>query len=369
MSKCVYCLKTEKETLFKNREHVIPQFLGGFEPQTPILRGDYVCDDCNSQLSPLETNFKEDSYEGVYTQMLNLEKTNSVRIRGINVDMNTMFGFGDRFFDEMFPFLKYENDLAVVDFQPQVKIRNYRTGYQVFTYKSLLSIKESGGKTFRDVQERLKSSGPSDIAIFTASSDGTPTQLDALTALLRNEYKLSYNEKERLYAPTPKLEERVVEIDFACTFSTDLLRVIAKIAFNYFVYCTSQENSYYTSLLYTSNFDSIRNFIRYGTGDSREIVNISPKKAILRDEGDGSQRINAHTILFTLKGGTIYSRISIFGCFIYEIVLGRFPLRTIQANFGCGHTFNPFSRRIHAIGPIACSITRLIDDGYGWYKV
>ena len=83
---CLYC---RSQSIF-NKEHVIPQFLGTFEPINPTLKtkDKLVCQNCNSKIfSLLETEFTEDSWEGITGQMLNLAGSNSVRIRGANVKM------------------------------------------------------------------------------------------------------------------------------------------------------------------------------------------------------------------------------------------------------------------------------------------
>lgn len=97
MPKCIYCLKNNTQTTFNNCEHIIPQFLGTFSPLNPLFKGDLVCDQCNNTFNPLETNFKEDSEEGIYGQMLNIERNNSVRLRGKNVKLKFKSGIGSDF--------------------------------------------------------------------------------------------------------------------------------------------------------------------------------------------------------------------------------------------------------------------------------
>jgi len=131
MSGCIYCLKTEAETIFKGEEHIIPQSLGG--KPFPTITKEFICFNCNSViLSGLETEFKQDSFEGVFGQMLGVGEANSVWIRGRSININTVAGFGDRFFDEMFPFLKMENNTPVIDLVGQLKVRNNMMGSKFF---------------------------------------------------------------------------------------------------------------------------------------------------------------------------------------------------------------------------------------------
>ena len=185
---------------------------------------------------------------------------------------------------------------------------------------------------------------------------------------LLNDLGISYNEKVRKYASNKNIEGKSIQINYKCTIDRDLMRVIAKIVFNYFIYCTEQDGSYYKNFLYEANFDKLRNFIYNGSGDWKEIVKFSKQKAILDIEGDGSIRILAHTIQFTLKGDLIMAKISLFGQWIYEVEIGKYPLST-QTKFGCGHMFDPFSKSIHPIGPDKYSLNRLTDSGFGWFKI
>lgn len=140
--KCIYC---GSEGSF-NKEHVIPQFLGTFSPVNPTIQADdgLVCERCNSHIfSALETEFTEDSWEGITGQMLDITGSNSVRIRGSNVRMECLSGMNDSFFNEIFPFLTKQDKKFVVDIKPQVKVRNYagQNGYQIFSLNALEKIK------------------------------------------------------------------------------------------------------------------------------------------------------------------------------------------------------------------------------------
>lgn len=369
MCKCVYCLKVEPETTFCSREHVISQFLGGFEPTNPHLQGDLVCDNCNSLIfSRLETNFKEDSYEGLFAQMLNLENSGSVRIKGKNIDIKTVMGFGDGFFNEIFPFLKYENDKLVVDFKPQLKINNYAEGYQIFTYESLQKIKAGGKAKLNKIRKRLSLKPKTDIAIFAGSKYGDATELDKFIKLLP-EFGITYNEKTRKYTANKNSEGKPFEVDVKCEINSNLMRFIAKMAFNYFIYCAEQEGGFYTDLLYDKHFDQIRDFVCKGIGNWKDIVKFSKTGAILNIEENSQKRILAHTILFTINDNKIKAKVSIFGNSIYEVIIGKYPLKLDIQKFGCGHIFEPFSRKIFAISPKPHSLNRLLDNGYGWFKV
>lgn len=368
MSKCIYCLKTESETVFKGEEHIIPQCLGG--KPFPTITKEFICSNCNSViLSGLETEFKQDSFEGVFGQMLGIGDSGSVWIRGKNMNINTVAGFGDKFFDEMFPFLKIENNTPVVDLVGQLKVRNKYDGFQVFPLATLEKVKNAGSKRkFKEIKERLSKASLKDLALFAGSEDGTTDSIDSFIELLK-EYGVNYKEKERKHMPSEQVQDKAFEVEWECKIENNLMRVIAKIAFNYFAYCSICEGKYYQDLLMGDDFNAIRNFIIYGKGSWRDFVKFSDNKAILNIEGNGEKRVLVHTILFANNNGKIMARVSLFGRWIYEVTISKYPLNLIQSNFGCGHVFEPFGRTVHAISPIPNSINRLSDRGYGWFKV
>lgn len=66
---CLYCYRSNTETLFNNKAHVLPQSLGRFNPDL-FFRGDMVCDECDHALGKdIERPFARDSAEGVVARI------------------------------------------------------------------------------------------------------------------------------------------------------------------------------------------------------------------------------------------------------------------------------------------------------------
>ena len=139
--------------------------------------------------------------------------------------------------------------------------------------------------------------------------------------------------------------------------------------FNYFAYCTIQEGKYYQDLLVGVNFNKIQDFIIKDEGNWKDIVKFSKIKALLDIEGNGDKRVIAHTVLFTSNNGVIMAKVSLFGRWIYEVTIGKYPLSLVQSNFGCGHIFDPFNGTAHVISPNPKSLKRPIDRSYGWFNI
>ena len=351
--KCIYC--GTEETF--NTEHIVPQSLGTFAPVNPtILPSDgLVCEHCNSVVfSALETEFKEDSYEGITGQMLNLTGSNSVRIRSINVQMECLSGMDDSFFNEVFPFLKEQNKKLVIDVKPQVKVRNYagQSGYQIFSLEALEKIKEESTQSktkldaFNKIKKRLKMSGKDNLAVFTRSDDHhDDSQLNYAIALL-GAYGVAYNERERKYAPMPQDDGKQFEVKMQCTITRNVCRFVAKVAFNYFAYCALQDKE--QSVLYQSAFDRIRKFVLGDeTFQMKEIIVETSNDPITWHEKESGNRFVGHTIVFYQENGLVFSKLTFFGGKVYKVLLGNAMNNFLDNNFGCGHLFFPFDHSIH----------------------
>jgi hypothetical protein len=153
MAKCIYCEKDENETTFLGREHVLPKLMGIFE-NNPTIIG-WVCDNCNSKVfNALETRFKEDTEEGIFYQMFNFENSSQIRIKGNNVKTTFSPGLGDNFFNEMFPFLRRQDNDWKVFLLPQIKVKRYGdNGYLILLVDELKKLNE---KKFAKIKDLLK---------------------------------------------------------------------------------------------------------------------------------------------------------------------------------------------------------------------
>ncbi len=346
MPKCIYCLKDENKTSFNNREHIMPQFLGKFTPLNPIIKGDLTCDRCNSIFSKLETNFKEDSEEGIYSQMLNLDNHGSIRLRGKNVKMKCISGIGEDFFNKTFPFLEVQNDKIVAVFKPHIKLKNYDGVYQIFIPETLKKIKQNK-KKFLQIKERMKNLNKKDICIFAdANYEGDNKNYNEIVSLLKNFGIINYKEKQGRYANLQNVKGKKLKVNMECTINKDIARVLAKVAFNYFAYCAKQDNR--EDILFSDEFSPIRNFI-YGRDKNlrlKDIIRSIDKDFILGEEKIRDERLIAHIVTFNIDNGNIIASQTFFGKRVYEIIIGEAPQEFLVDNFGCGHVFDPFSKTI-----------------------
>ncbi len=345
MPKCFYGFKDTEQTTFNNREHVIPQSLGTFSPLNPLFKGDLVCDKCNHSFSPLEANFNEDSEEGIYGQMLNIEGSNSVRLRGKNVKLKFDSGLGSDFLNNIFPFLKRMEDKLVIEIKPQVHLKNYEGVYQIFLPEALKKIKKDTGN-FKRVKDRISKLDKKDIRIFAgANQENDNANLSEIVTLMKD-FGIDYKEKEKQFSKFEDRKDNQFGVEMECTVNAEVGRVLAKIAFNYFAYCAEQDQR--QDILFGAWFNKIRNFIN---GDKavplKDIVISVDKDVILDEERNRKHRLLAHIIVFEKVNGNIIARETFWGKRVYEIAIGQFPNSLDFLNFGCGHAFDPFRKNLY----------------------
>ncbi len=347
MPRCAYCLKDATITTFNGTEHVVPYSLGRFTPLNPTIKGDLVCDNCNSVVfNKLESNFKEDSYEGLVSQLFNLEGHSNIRLRGKNVsNIKFEWGFDDKFFESIFPVLKIGDGIVKAYPISQIQLKNFDGVYQIFFPEALEKIKNKKSEFIR-LKQRISGLKDEDILIFTGGKSEEESRKFHETAIaLLKDFGKGYNQKESKYVENTSSPSN--QYYFDCEFSIDqqISRLIAKIAFNYFLFCLKQ--SQLEKLAYHENFNKIRSFI-LGEESIRKEDLIKPfsRDAILHVEKEGNKRFIAHMLAFSIIDGTIVAHLTLFGGHIYDIFIGNPPMELVRNDFGCGHIFDPFKNQI-----------------------
>lgn len=232
-AKCVYCLKSHSKTTFNSREHIVPQSLGRFSPLNPTIGGDVVCDGCNRMFSLLETNFIEDTIEGIFSQRLNLQRRGSITIRNNLYKVTRTMGFGDNFFNEMFPFLEIQDGKIVAVLKNQIKLKRPGGGYRIFFPESLNAVSK-GSKKHKKLCGDIKNLSQKGIGIFGENDDDIKEMISILSA-----YGVSYVQKDLFDFKINPGDRLYFEEEAAVSLDRKIARVLIKIAFNYFAYCAN----------------------------------------------------------------------------------------------------------------------------------
>jgi hypothetical protein len=348
MPKCIYCTKSEPEVSFSRREHVIPEMFGTYEDnptsENLTLRG-LVCDKCNSDVfGPLESRFKEDTEEGIwYQQMYKLTGSCQVRIRNDKVKSTYSSGLGDKFFDEMFPFLDWMDGDWKVVLLPQIKIKQPGGGFHVLLIDRLKAL--PAGKRSK-IKQQLAAVNSKDVRIFVGGDSADDAlALDEAIQLVRN-LGIPYKEGSRKFAPVePSEGEKQFVVNMECTVGNDYGRVIAKIVFNYFAYCA--QSCGLEQVLHDSSFDRLRSYV-VGSLDLpiKEVIIDMGAQPVIWDEKEKGGRFVVHVVAFRVEDGNIIAEVSLLGRMVYKLLMGPVPDGLDPVNLGCGHLFSPFDHKL-----------------------
>lgn len=368
MRVCVYCIKNDAETTFIKSEHVIPRLFGVFnKPVNNPTIINYVCDQCNSNFSLLETYVKEDTEEGIFFQMLNLTNSYQIRIRGEKVKTNFCPGFGDNFFNEIFPLLKIENGKQVIELKSQIKLKRYSGYYYIFLIDELKKILNKKKEVER-IKKIFNSVDNKDIRLFVGGAPGDPKPfekaINLLNSLRTNPYREGVNKTIEI-----KEQGKLFAINMDCAVDPPRARIFAKIAFNYFIFSAIEGGM--SHILYNKNFEKIKKFILNAEDvPLKDIIeSVDERDFILIQEKMRNKRLSAHQIIFYNDRGRIIAEVVILGKRIYKIIIGNIFDEINVANFGSGHLFDPYNHVIHNLTPNPTKFRAEEGVNFGLFRI
>lgn len=354
--KCIYCEKSPPVVTFNNREHVIPQFLGRFTPENLYFQGNIVCDKCNAEFSSLETVFAEDSLEGLIAIIYAIREVTTIRSRGDRLKYSTSGCLQE--FENIFPFVSPEGQTVYP--KPMVRMKNKDGTYQVILIEEIAKMNENT-KEFQEKKKWMKTLSQKGI-MFWGNREFPPKKIASIMKKFDVDIDL---EKSKLkHINLAESIENQIKIHFEGKIDNTLLRVPAKIAFNYFAYCAKQSNM--RDSLFDKEFDNIRNYIKYGTYNEQRPI-IPTNESILYDEKDSKKVRLVHLVCFIQENNQIIGKVSLLGRFTYKVILGNNPFKVSfdRRRFGCGTCFNPFSGEIMKLSSIPYFL--ITSDKYGLF--
>ena len=347
---CIYCGRGEDAVTFGSREHVIPQLMGKFENNPTLI--DLVCDQCNSStFNALETRFKEDTQEGIIAQMMNFLDSPEIRVRNGKLKMLVDLGLEDDFFNRTFPFLTFKDGAWQMTFIAQILIKNYaKDGYIVLIIDKVQALPRDG-KKFRKLKKMLQNYQSKDVSIMThGAEDPERKNLNAAIELVK-ELGIDYKPGTEKSLPFvgDGTDKAKAEVSMDASIDADVVRVLAKIAFNYFAYCAV--NSDQKDILFHENFARIKSYI---LGEIelplKEVIIEKPTFAgLIYEEAMGRMRVPGHIVTLQEENGNLICKLTFAGRFVYTISLGKMPPEISRKDFGNGHLFDPLHRGIHGL--------------------
>jgi hypothetical protein len=140
----------------------------------------------------------------------------------------------------------------------------------------------------------------------------------------------------------PITTDGTVGIEVASQVDATIFRAIAKIAFNYVAYVHT------ASFLLRSDFDDLRNYIRYGTYSTLTQFVKPSSKPILADDRPYSKQTNGHLITFDWnhRQKALIAQVSMFNTTIYQVLFCPDYSGIWRNDIRTGHHFDIESRTI-----------------------
>jgi HNH endonuclease len=328
MPSCIYCRRENQEF---DREHVIPQAFGNFEPNSFILY-DAVCKECNTFFGrTLDFALSRDSMEALLRFRYGTKPASQA---------------GD------LPYHKLELKIGQPGpwFGATVVLEPDATGQAVEPVpvpQAAFRWKGSQDWTFF-VEHELKADV---LAKYAKPIPGTleirvmgPTTADHERVLeILKSAGINFRQEGSLMSPIT--DDGKVLVEIAAAVDQTIFRAIAKIAFNYVAH---QHGS---NFVLRSDFDDVRNYIRYGTAPSwtaRTPVVLPFHKPILYDDKPLSRQTNGHLITFDWNNGRtgFLSQVSLFNTITYHVGICPEFKGLWRDDYYRGHHFNTEERTI-----------------------
>ena len=315
---CIYCCSTEPRV---GREHVIPQGLGKFEQNWTLPE---VCDVCNGRFGrELDIHLTRDSVEAYLRLDLGLKpasaasKLHEKRIKGTLHATGPLHG-------------------------SRVRIEPTRDGDELIPVPVAQVGFRRPGKEWAFLTERELSREA--VALASAGSQVEVRVIAEAGGLERLRVKLAdlgfsfVVTEEHLDIGIP--EERIqVALDFLV--DKTILRAASKIAFNYAAKVLG------ATTVRRSEFDLIREFIKTGS-ETGPLVSARQGSPLVGTEA-GRSRVHSCGIRWVPEHQSLVGLVCLFNEVTYGVPM--FAKNTDEwRDVGVQHIFDPFSRKITAIG-------------------
>lgn len=312
MLKCIYCKINKNPNDFNNREHIIPQAFGHFQPKNLILndresKDKTVCNNCNAKFGrELEIYLANDSYEGYILRSKFQGKTSKQKRRS-RIVLRIAEGDYKGVYVEL-------SENQTLELSPQIGLQRKNDTWDYFLLDEISNIHINNYNL-----------GKESLRYFA---------IDDLTQVFKvfNKIGIKFVKEGGLPPPTAaknvlcKIETIVDEI---------IHRSIAKIAFNYFAYFNSKE------VMLNDKFDGVRNFILNGEGQVP--INLSGKPILFDEQKFG--RLGHIVTINTNNRGDLISQVSLFNHITYTVLLAT-QVKNEQLKYGFGHYFDINSKKI-----------------------
>lgn len=335
--KCIYCGSEENEF---NREHVIPQAFGTFEPESFVLY-DAVCKSCNQYFGDtLEISVARDSFEALLRLHYGLKQPaeGATELRYGRIELKV---------DQPGPWFgatvvlmpdKSGTGLEAVPV-PQIAFRWKGSSDWHYVLEKELSD-DSAVRAYR-----RPTPGTLEIRVMGGEERDRERLVEKLKAV-----DIRFAAEGTLSAPV--VRDGSLQVEVVAQVDTIVLRTIAKIAFNYVAYHQGAD------FVLKADFDEVRRYVRYGTLPSLGPVVRVSDEPILFDDGPRFRQTNGHLITFdwNSRGSGLIAQVSLFNRSKFQVTMCRSYSGIWHDGLRTGHHFDLKSRKIEKLGAVRGSL-------------
>lgn len=328
--KCIYCGSIDNPF---DRDHVMPQAFGTFEPASLILY-ETVCEPCNNYFGrTLEQALSRDTFEALLRLRHGIKPASEAKGQSYRrVEMKV---------GQPGPWLGVtvvlETDNTGKGIEPvpvpQVAFKwKGGTEWSFFLEKQLEDVTLMS--PYRGARE-----GMLEIRVMAPSEADNSRLVEKLKAL-----DIRFVQQGVLEQPIA--DDGAVRVEIASQLDATIFRGIAKIGFNYVAH------QHGTEFVLRSDFDDTRNYIRYGTEPSWGSVVKPFRKPILFDDNPRFRQTNGHLITFdwnAAKTGLV-SQVSLFNSITYHVAICPYYSGIWHDGIRRGHHFDIQDRSITPLG-------------------
>jgi len=335
MAKCIYCLH---ENVTFNREHVIPETLGTFEPKNMVLNNK-VCQECNKyfgdNLEPILSNYsylallKTGIWSPLKKRLLGSSKGSIETSEALDITLpinNVLDG----------AHLIIRTADLKIDLQTQIGFRREREDgrYDYYPYSLLIKRPE----LLRREAERVKKYGKDGKSVFAIFHSDELSDIQSLLS----KYGINLMDKQTQELPLPKDDTVLAKI--VLTINDKVKRGLAKIAFNYFAEITKDILG--KDYIYRDIFDALRKYIRYGENIYKiNFIDILNHNVLADETGKIKINVEGHLLGVSSSGAEIFGIVYLFKRLPFRVLLGK-PKIGITINKA--HFFNLTTRKINS---------------------
>lgn len=312
-------------------EHVIPQLLGLFGKDTMTLNN-MVCAVCNKFFSEkLELTFGRDSVYGIlYRSVVGIfinEKSLRHKRKKLTLEVYSP-NYGKTLVN-LYPDAEHLFKVRIAD---QFTLLNSTKGVQVNFSKNQLPSRE-----------QLESLGlPMRPAYITfLGPEFTPQELSKKTNEINKILRKSGIIPKSNWGSVNKLPSlpNDAPLMFSSQIDDIILRTIAKIAFNYFVY------NWGYRLAMSDSFDNIRNYVLYGLRTDYNIVWLTHRSIFSHTSSLSKEQFGHHAISVFQDGQRIIADVLLFNRDSFEVIISNdYPL--LSPVFFSKHKFDILKKEI-----------------------